>query len=196
MKNLYNTLTSAIFIFIKVFFRLQVINKERLEDIENCILAANHISLLDPPFIGAILPKEIHYLAKSELFKNKIFGKFLKSVNAIPVKRGMIDKSAIKNVQNVLQLGHSILIFPQGTRNGTSIKAGIGKFAIQMKIEIVPIYIENSNKFWKCLFGKERLKIYIGKRIKLEDFVDWEENRNNYRKLANLVFQKVKELKK
>ncbi len=72
MNKLYNFLTLIIRKFAKIFLGLKIENEERLADAQNCIIVANHISIFDPPFIGSLIPFEIHYLAKSEIFKNKI----------------------------------------------------------------------------------------------------------------------------
>lgn len=194
MRKSYAIITGLIRIYMKVFWRLQVINIKRLDEINNSIIAANHISAFDPPFIGSIFRREIHFLAKNELFKNKTFGAILRSLNCIPVKRGRIDLAAINNVKNVLNRNHSILIFPEGTRKSSSVKSGIGKFAIEMKKDIYPIYIENSDNFWQCFWGKKRLKIVIGEKIKASVFADLESNKENYQKLAEQVMQKIQEL--
>lgn len=195
MRKTYASITATVRFYMRVFWRLKVYNEERLKDLQNCIIAANHISAFDPPFIGALVPIEIHYLAKWELFKNKLFGAFLLSVNCIPIKRGRIDKAAITRVKMVLRKKRSILIFPEGTRKSTRVKSGIGKFAIEAKTDICPVYIENSTDFWKCFLGKKRLKIVIGERIKAEEFAALEASRENYQKLSEQVMNKILDLK-
>jgi 1-acyl-sn-glycerol-3-phosphate acyltransferase len=177
-----------------VFWGLKIINKERLSSVQNCIIAPNHVAAIDPFFVGSIIPVEIYYLAKVELFRNKMVSSILKFLNAIPVKRGMIDKGAIRFVTQVLNKGHSILIFPEGTRKSASVKSGVGKFAMQLKKDILPIYIENSPYFWKCFFRKENLKIVIGEKIKAESFSNLDETKENYRNLAENVLKKINEL--
>ncbi len=195
MRKSYSFITTSVRIYMKIFWKLKIINSERLSDISDCIIAANHISAFDPPFIGSVIPTEIHYLAKAELFKNKLAGAFLVFVNCIPVKRGRIDKAAITMVKLVLRKGHSILIFPEGTRKSSNVKSGIGKFAIEAKKDICPVYIHNSTNFLKCLFGKERLKIVIGEKIKASSFAELENTKDNYKSLANSVMEKVYGLK-
>ncbi|HHE39215.1 MAG TPA: 1-acyl-sn-glycerol-3-phosphate acyltransferase [Candidatus Cloacimonetes bacterium] len=197
MKNkriTYSIITTSVRFFMKYFWHYEIIHKERIKNITNCILASNHISWFDPPFIGSIMPFEINYLAKSELFKNKIFGNFLQFVNAIPIKRGKVDRTAINRVEEKLAAGQSILLFPEGTRKSNKVKPGIGKIAIQTGKDIVPIYMKNSNKFRKCFLGKDRLKIVIGEKIKKEDYSNLDDSKNNYRYLANFIMKKIKEL--
>ena len=195
MRKSYSFITACVRLHMKIFWKLKIINSERLANISDCIIAANHISAYDPPFIGSIIPTEIHYLAKAELFKNKLIGAFLLFLNCIPVKRGRIDKYAITMVKFVLRKGHSILIFPEGTRKSSKVKSGIGKFAIEAKKDICPIYIHNSTNFLKCFLGKERLKIVIGEKIKATSFAEMESTKENYKNLANSVMEKVFGLK-
>ena len=84
MRLSYRFLTWLIQVYMRIFYKYKIINPERLQNIDNCIIAANHISANDPPFLGGIIPREIFYLAKSELFKHKLFGKILKHFNVIP----------------------------------------------------------------------------------------------------------------
>lgn len=194
MRKTYSLVINLVKYYMIVFWGLEIINKERLNSVQNCIIAPNHVAAVDPFFIGSIIPVEIYYLAKVELFRNKVVGSILKFFNAIPVKRGMIDKAAIRFVTQVLNKGHSILIFPEGTRKSASVKSGVGKFAIQLKKDILPIYIKNSPYFWKCFLRKEKLKIVIGKKIKAESFSNLDETKENYRSLAEFVLKKINEL--
>ncbi len=195
MRRSYAIITGLMRFFMKAFWRLRIYGREKLNNMENCLIAANHISAYDPPFIGSIIPIEIHFLAKVELFRNKLFGAILLSLNCIPVKRGRIDKNAITRVKMVLRKNRSLLIFPEGTRKSSRVKSGIGKFAIETKTDICPVYVENSTDFWGCFLGKKRLKIVIGERIKASEFADWEANKENYQKLSEYVMKRIFELK-
>ncbi|OQY37756.1 MAG: hypothetical protein B6226_04815 [Candidatus Cloacimonetes bacterium 4572_65] len=107
----------------------------------------------------------------------------------------MIDKRAIKTVNNVLERGETILIFPEGSRKSTKAKAGIGLLAMNTNCMIVPVHIENSNKALACFFGLKRLKIVVGKPIEPSYFKDWERNKENYRKLSSEVLDTINGLK-
>ena len=179
---------------MRLAWNYQVINREFLSHSAPCILAANHISWFDPPFIGSITPYELAYLAKSDLFKYRFSNSFLRSVNAIPVKRNQTDKTAISNVLNVLETGKSLLLFPQGGTKRKTIKPGVGLFAMRMQKDIIPIYIKNADKPFSCMFRIKKTIIVIGQPIKHEIFSDWELTRENYQKLADLVFEKIMEL--
>ncbi|RLC51505.1 MAG: 1-acyl-sn-glycerol-3-phosphate acyltransferase [Candidatus Cloacimonadota bacterium] len=192
---LYRFLQIFILFLMKIFWHLKIINKQQIQNARGCIIAANHISWFDPPFIGSILPFPINYLAKAELFHNKNFGKLLKKLHAIPIKRGTIDRKAIELVKEKLLAKESVLIFPEGTRKSSKAKSGIGKIALETEKDILPIYIENSDKFWQCLIGKKRLKIIFGEKIKVPEFSHLEKTKENYRKLAETILERINKLK-
>ena len=119
MSKTYSLICYLLRLFMKLFWHYKIINKERLKTLDNCIIASNHISAYDPTFIGAIIPMEISYLAKIEIFKNPLFARFLKHVNVIPIARRRIDRKAIENVIEKLRSGHSVLIFRKEPENRT-----------------------------------------------------------------------------
>jgi len=194
MKLSYRLITGSFRTYIRLFFKHEVIHKERLANLKNCIVASNHISAYDPPFLGAMVRKEIYYLAKIELFKNKILGSILRNNNCIPIRRGVVDRTALKMVVKVLEEGNSILIFPEGTRSSLKARPGLGKIAIENKTNILPIYIKNSNHLSKCFWGKEKLQFVIGEIIEVEPFLEKGENKANYREFSTHVLNKILEL--
>ena len=195
MRLFYNIVISFVRIYMKIFWGLKIVGKENMADIQNVILAANHISVNDPPFIGSIMPIEISFLAKSELFKNKIFASLIGYFNSIPIRRGAIDRKALERVGERIKDGKSILIFPEGTRKSDKAKPGIGKIALETQTDIVPVYIKNSDSFWKCFFRKERLCIVIGKRYHIKNFELKENAKDNYREFSKMILDKINEMK-
>ena len=57
---------------LRVFFRLRVVGAEHVPREGAALLAANHVSLLDPPVVGAAAPRPLHFMAKAELFRLQI----------------------------------------------------------------------------------------------------------------------------
>lgn len=197
-KNaVYSIIIYLIRVYMKLIWNYRIHNKHRVKFARNCIIASNHISANDPPFIGSILPYEIHYVAKAELTTNPIIKILLKYINLVPIKRGKFDRNALNIIKRILHKGDSILIFPEGTRKESSVKAGVGKLAVETTKDILPIYIHNSNQLWKCLTRKKRLEFFIGKRIETKKYVEgeFEDKKQMYRSLANYTVKKIYELR-
>jgi 1-acyl-sn-glycerol-3-phosphate acyltransferase len=118
------------------------------------ILCSNHKSILDPITMGAWVPRKVHYMAKAELFRVPLLGLLIKAVGAFPVKRSGVSKEAIRTAISLLQEGHVMGIFPEGTRNES---LGIGKrgavsMAIRARAFVVPVaLIGNYRPFRKML---------------------------------------------
>ncbi|KQC09612.1 MAG: hypothetical protein APR54_12650 [Candidatus Cloacimonas sp. SDB] len=194
MRISYRIIVTTVRVFMKIFYNYEIINADKLDNIANTIIAANHISANDPPFLGGIIQQEIFYLAKSELFRNKLFGSILKYFNCIPIRRGVVDRSALIKVKEVLLKGNSILIFPEGTRNSNKPKPGIGKIAIETATDVLPIFIKNSDDFKKCFLKKEKMKFIIGDIIDVTPFIKKGETKENYREFSAFVLKKINEL--
>ena len=159
------------FLFFRIFYPCKVVNKKNITD-GGMIFIANHVSNMDGIYIAEYLPYRKHYfMGKKEMFKNKLIGKYLKSLGGIPVDRSKADLSAIKNSLTVLKKGKKLIVFPEGTRNKKSeelqeIKSGAAMLAIKAKVPVLPIHIAKRAK----VFCRQRL--YIGEPFDLSEFYD------------------------
>ena len=102
---------------------------------------------------------ELYFLAKKELFRSKVFGWFIKKLNAIPISRGEYDRKGLERSVELLKEGKALVLFPEGSRskNGKlhEPRPGIGKIALEAEVPIVPAYVSNSrNLIQSALKGK------------------------------------------
>lgn len=194
MRKLYWLSIFLIRLFMRVTCNYRIIGKERLRNWRNGIIAANHISYLDPPFIGSVLPREIHYLAKSELFKVPVLGRVIRFFNTMPVKRGVVDRKTLKKIKEILAGNGSILIFPEGSRKSFTAKPGIGILVYETKVPVLPVYIENSNDLKSCILRKKRVNIYIGEWLEPEEYRNLPAEKKTYRQIAEDVLRKINNL--
>ena len=129
----------------RLFLRMEVFGRENIPEEGPVVIASNHLSLLDPPILGAAATRKIHFMAKSELFKPAWFGALIRKLGAFPVKRGEMDREAIKTGLTILKENKVLAVFPEGTRSkdGELGRAGGGAFmmGIKRKAKIVPAYI-------------------------------------------------------
>jgi len=120
------------------------------------ILAANHISNADPVILGAWLTprlgRRIHWLGKKEMFDWPIVGWMARNGGVVPVDRASADIEAFRLAQRVLEAGHVLVVFPEGTRSPTAElqtpKDGLAMLAMRTDATIVPIGISNTDKVW------------------------------------------------
>lgn len=147
---MFYVITRAVLNFL--FFTilgLHVEGRENIPDRGAIIVAPNHKSYWDPPVIGvAFHNRVIHYMAKEELFKNPFFGWLIRQFGTFPVKRGAVDRTAIRQAVRELKAGNPLGIFPEGTRIR---KEGLGRFhsgmaslALMTGTPIIPVAVIGS----------------------------------------------------
>lgn len=129
----------------KAIFGLRVAGREHLAGGPQ-ILAANHVSNFDPLVVGWAAAREVHFLAKEELFlQSRAFAALIRSWNAHPLRRGEADAGALKQCSRLLRSGETLVLFPEGTRSKTGemrkFKPGIGMLAITNGVPVVPVRI-------------------------------------------------------
>lgn len=162
---LYRTLRVLCWVLYKVFYFLQPIGVENVPSQGAVILCSNHISVLDPPTIGVSLKRRIHFMAKEELFRIPLFNRLIIALGAFPVKRGGISKQSIRQTLQLLEEGHMIGIFPEGTRKSTGIgKRGAANFALKSNATVIPVAIIGNYRLFR------KMKIVYGEPIDLSQF--------------------------
>ncbi len=166
---LYGFLKGILPTMFRIIYRAEVHGQENVPKEGGAIIAANHISLWDPPFVGAFCPRRVSFMAKKELFENSVFSSIITSLGAFPVNRGAADRNAIKTALTVLGEGKCLGLFPEGTRSKSGKlgepEAGIGLIAYKANVPIVPVAITGTNG--KGLFPK--FTIRFGKPIPAGD---------------------------
>lgn len=169
---------------MKLFFKPTIEGIENLPD-KPYILAGNHKSLFDIPFLITSIPDEIHFMAKKELFKFKLLRKIFLKMGSFPVDREKVDIRAIKESLKILKSDEILGIFPEGTRNKTNniilpFKDGVTSIANKTNSLIVPFGISGEYKLGNKIY------LNIGKPIDIK-FLNNEEQKEYLEK-------KVKEL--
>ena len=149
---LYAILKILFQLLFRIVFRARVIGAENLPQQGAVILAANHMSNWDPPFLACFMRRHVAYMAKEELFEHPVFGAAIRACHAFPVKRGAADRAAIKTAVEVLKLGHCLGLFPEGTRSRTGkmrkAEAGVGLIAALTGAPVVPAAILGTDKIF------------------------------------------------
>ncbi|MBR1729406.1 MAG: 1-acyl-sn-glycerol-3-phosphate acyltransferase [Selenomonadaceae bacterium] len=163
----YSLLKIFFRLFFKIIFRTKVIGLENIPKDGGIILAANHLSNWDPPFLATFFDRKVNYMAKEELFKNKIFATAIRNLGVFPVKRGKADKDAIKHAIKLIKSGDCLGIFPEGTRSKTGevgkAEPGVTLIAAMTKAPIIPAAIINTNKIFSSDNFFPQLAVVYGK---------------------------------
>jgi 1-acyl-sn-glycerol-3-phosphate acyltransferase len=153
----------------RLLFGFLVTGRDRIPCSGGVIIASNHISYFDPPIVGSGVPREVHFLAKEELFRNKLFGWLIRSYNAIPLRRSVGDVGAFKKAVTLLKQGRAVLMFPEGTRSLTGRllkpKPGVGMIAALTASPVVPAYVRGTNRLGDAFLRRARLRVAFGEPV-------------------------------
>ena len=179
-------------VLFSLVYRIEIEGKEHLPERGKAIVSPNHFSMMDPIIIGAFLPRKVNFMAKEELFSNKLFALILNKLGVFPVKRGGADIGAIRTALRILNNGDIFCIFPEGTRSKTGeilkAKPGAAMIAIRARSPIIPIAIIGDYK----LFSK--VKIIIDKPVYLSDYYDKKVSTDEYRELSQEILNTIRGL--
>jgi 1-acyl-sn-glycerol-3-phosphate acyltransferase len=178
---------------------MKIIDVHRIPRTGPFILACNHISLADPPLVGASVKRNLHYMAKKELFRNRLFGGLLGLLNSHPISRGGYDRGAINTAIDILNKGSGLLIFPEGTRaasgNFLPARRGIGLLATRCCVPVVPAYICGSNKLRSVFLGKTRLAVIFGEPLSRDEIAAYKDEEDGYRRLTDDIMHRILAIK-
>jgi 1-acyl-sn-glycerol-3-phosphate acyltransferase len=125
---------------VNVLARVQVYGAERVPLQSGLVVAANHLSWVDPPALGAASPRTLYFMAKVEAHRVPGFGELMRSFGAFPVRRGESDREAVRTMRKVVRDGHALGLFVEGTRQRTGIPGPVQPGAAMVAItEEVPV---------------------------------------------------------
>lgn len=178
---------------ITLFFPTRIIGKKNLVKGKS-IWACNHQSNFDIMILATKIFRRCYALGKSELFKNKVVGAYMKSIGCISVKRGQADLTAVKTCLRILKEKQKpLVIFPNGTRTSEpdeveNLKNGVVMFALKANCPIIPMVFVRKPKFWR------RNRFVIGEPIDITPYLERKGDKAVYTELTNLLGSKMEEL--
>ncbi len=198
MKLHYRFITILIRFLARILFGCRITGVENVP-VTGALIAANHISVIDPPLLGASIKADVFYFAKVELFQNRLISAFLKSVNAFPARRGETDRKAWKTARSLLTSGKLLLFFPEGTRSADGqlqpAKPGMARLALGTGVPVVPAVITGSNRLKEVLLRRVKLRVGFAAPVSVADLRDDENRRSRCERLTAKVMEEIRRLK-
>jgi len=170
----YRITRAIIVVIVRLLYRYRVTGRENVPKEGATILALNHIHMFDPGPIVTAVRRRIVTMAAAKWRGSWLINAFLRVAGTIYVRRGEVDRRALRDALRVLNGGGVLAVAPEGTRSrGTGLgpgKPGVCYLAGKSGATIVPIAfwgIENLSE-WKRLRRPE-LNVVIGKPFRLPD---------------------------
>lgn len=155
---------------VRAMYRLEVVGADRLPVTGPMVIAPNHDSLLDGIVLGAVVSRELRFLAKTELWQSRLLGWVLDGLGAVGIKRGGDDQLALARMRHALEAGQAVAIFPQGAIYGDRVwHRGAARMALATGAPLVPVrLVGTAQALSRGRIGFPRLRIIFGEPIKVE----------------------------
>jgi 1-acyl-sn-glycerol-3-phosphate acyltransferase len=133
---------------VKLFIRRECVGLENFPN-PPYILVTNHLSIFDTPLLLSVCPDTIRAFAALKHRRNPLYGTLLSAMGSIWVKRGAIDREALRQALNVLKRGEVLGMAPEGTRSRLTHalqqgKTGPAYLATRADVPLVPVGITGS----------------------------------------------------
>jgi 1-acyl-sn-glycerol-3-phosphate acyltransferase/cytidylate kinase len=162
---MYYVVVAIVRVAMHVWFNLKIEGRENIPKDRAFVYASNHRSNADPVLVTLAGRGRFSFMAKSELFRNKLFAWLIRSLGAFPVERGTGDTAAIEKAIDNVKHGVNLLIFPEGTRSKDGRvgrgKTGVALIAARSHADVVPVGISFDGK----LHFRSKIIVRIGKPI-------------------------------
>lgn len=135
----------------KLVARVAVYGADRMPTNGGLVVAANHFSWIDPPALGAVSPRTLYFLAKSEAHRIPGLGQLMRAFGAFAVRRGESDRDAVRTMRQVVRDGNVLGMFAEGTRQRGGVpgpvQPGAAMVAINENVPLIPAAIYGSHEW-------------------------------------------------
>jgi len=182
-----------------MMFRPRYLGRQKIPVDGPLIIAANHLSHIDPAFIMTATKRPVSYMSKKEHFDGAIRRLVFKQVGVIPVDRDAGGTDALKDAVKILREGGAIGIFPEGTRSRDGDmgkgKTGVARLAAMTDAAVVPVAIRQTDDVWPV--SKRAPRPWRKFYYKFGDpmYFDYkEETHDNFREFTDKIMSKISEL--
>jgi 1-acyl-sn-glycerol-3-phosphate acyltransferase len=196
MRPYYRFAYTLVGLHLRAMHRIRIEGKENVPD-DACLIVGNHASYMDPTTIGWAVPREIYYLGRRDLFKPPVMSWLLPMCNVLPIDREGNDISGLRGIIKMLKGGHSVLIFPEGTRSPDGslqpAEPGAGLLAVKGGVRVLPTRIFGSHDVWAkgTRYRPAPMRVVVGKPY-------WPTlpatGKPSYQDVANEMMAKIAEL--
>ncbi len=185
-----------------LLIRVRITGKENIPMGQPYLIAANHVSIFEPPFILAFWPEIPEAIAGHDVWERGGQGKLVKWYGALPVHRGEYDRAIIKNMTSALQSGLPLLIFPEGGRSHNlgmrRAMPGVAYMVEKAGVPILPVAIKGTRDNALQLLRKLKrptFEMRIGKPFTIPPITEKGEARREARQRnADAVMLKIASL--
>ncbi len=144
-STLYRFLIPVVNGAARLIARVEISGVENVPQAGGLLIVSNHLANIDPLIVGMCFRRELHFMAKAELFRNPLLTRLITSLHTFPVRRGEPDRAALRHAEGLLREGRVVAVFPEGHRSVAGAvqdsKGGIALIARRGNAPILPVAI-------------------------------------------------------
>jgi 1-acyl-sn-glycerol-3-phosphate acyltransferase len=172
---LYHVIRAIVNVLVNLFIRREYVGLENFPE-PPYIVAINHLSVFDTPVLLTVCPHTIRALTAAKHKRNPIYAPLLVIMGSIWVRRGEVDRRALREALDVLKQGGVLGLAPEGTRaRGTHAlqegKTGTAYLATRADVPIVPVGLAGTERIKDNLPRLRRtyVRAVVGKPFRLPE---------------------------
>lgn len=190
-------------VLLVLLFGFTVRGRENIPRRGGVIIAANHASFLDPLVLGTASPRQLHYMARHDLWKHRWLVWFMNTCNAFPVRREGVAGEAFKRTLALLEAGKGVVMFPEGRRSADGRlgegEPGVAMLASLSGAPIVPAAIIGTERALAAdarMIRPARVRVIFGEPIRCDaEGLPRSERREAYLRTARELMDRIRALR-
>jgi 1-acyl-sn-glycerol-3-phosphate acyltransferase len=173
-RPVYTILERLLRPILMVVYRVRITGREHVPEAGPCVLAANHVSVMDGFFLGIAVTRQVRFMAKAELHRVPIVKQILEGAGAFPVERGADAGRAVAAGVKLLEQGAVVGVFPEGTSlpdRKRGYKRGAARLALATGAPLIPVALVGTHLTLEPRTHRIRLprvQIVIGEPLRVE----------------------------
>jgi 1-acyl-sn-glycerol-3-phosphate acyltransferase len=165
IRGWYEVVRGIIGFLFRLLSRFEIDGLENVPDEGPYLLITNHLHWLDAPALAAAFPYHPVVFAADKWEHRPLLGSLFRLVGAIFVKRGEVDRRALRQALAVLEGGGVLGLAPEGTRSKTGAmqrgRSGAAYMAYRTGARLVPVVITGQEKLFPSLWRFRRARVHI-----------------------------------
>ncbi len=169
------------------------------------IVAANHMTMLDPPFISLGVPRKVIFVAKTKYYsrrgvRGRLLGWFLTAIGQTPIdpSSGTTAAPALVAAERLLAGGGVWAVFPEGTRSRDGRlhrgHTGVMRVALASGVPVIPTAVSgtrNPRTLWRMGRRRERITVTYGPAMDLRAWLGRAEDPAAWREATDALMSRI-----
>jgi 1-acyl-sn-glycerol-3-phosphate acyltransferase len=164
----------------RAVFDLEISGRHHVPERGPVVLAANHLSLIDPPFVGLTIKRNVRYLALDELYgRSRFFDELTLFFGAIPISRERPAHGPIRTALEELEHGGAVGVFPEGGRvtgwGTTKPKKGAAWLSLRSGAPLVPVAMtgtEGTLSLTNMRIRRTAVRVWVSEPLLPDTYLD------------------------